>query len=121
MSIGEAFSNREISRAVREIMALADLANRYVDEQAPWVVAKQESRKADLQVICSMGIQLFRVLMTYLKPVLPFLAERAEAFLATSLHWNDLSSPLLSHRIQPFKVPTVVIETLCLKLQGVGS
>ncbi|CUX96415.1 Methionine--tRNA ligase [Candidatus Doolittlea endobia] len=111
MSIGEAFSNREISRAVREIMALADLANRYVDEQAPWVVAKQESRKADLQVICSMGIQLFRVLMTYLKPVLPFLAERAEAFLATSLHWNDLSSPLLSHRIQPFKVLLSRVKT----------
>ena len=61
-------------------MALADLANRYVDEQAPWVVAaaKQEGRDADLQAICSMGINLFRVLMTYLKPVLPKLTERAE-------------------------------------------
>lgn len=102
-SIGDTFNGRETSRAIREIMALADLANRYVDEQAPWVVAKQEGREADLQAICSMGIQLFRVLMTYLKPVLPSLAERAEAFLAAPLTWNDLSAPLVSHRIRPFK------------------
>ncbi|RLR17820.1 methionine--tRNA ligase, partial [Sodalis-like symbiont of Bactericera trigonica] len=102
-SIGDAFSSRETSRTIREIMALADLANRYVDEQAPWVLAKQEDRKADLQAICSMGIQLFRVLMTYLKPVLPSLADRAEAFLASPLDWDDLSAPLLSHRIRPFK------------------
>lgn len=102
-SIGDAFSSRETSRAIREIMALSDLANRYVDKQAPWVVAKQEGREADLQAICSMGIQLFRVLMTYLKPVLPSLAERAEAFLATPLDWDDLSTPRLSHRIRPFK------------------
>ncbi|MFT4464476.1 MAG: methionine--tRNA ligase [Sodalis sp. (in: enterobacteria)] len=102
-SIGEAFSSRETNRAIREIMALADLANRYVDEQAPWVVAKQEGREADLQAICSMGIQLFRVLMTYLKPVLPSLAARAEAFLASPLTWDAVSTPLVSHRISPFK------------------
>ncbi|VTP61297.1 Methionine--tRNA ligase [Serratia rubidaea] len=79
-SIADAYASREFSRAVREIMALADLANRYVDEQAPWVVAKEEGRDADLQAICSMGINLFRVLMTYLKPVLPSLAQRAEEF-----------------------------------------
>ncbi|VFS17569.1 methionyl-tRNA synthetase [Escherichia coli] len=54
--IGEAWESREFGKAIREIMALADLANRYVDEQAPWVVAKQEGRDADLQAICSMGI-----------------------------------------------------------------
>ncbi|CAJ0997965.1 methionine--tRNA ligase [Sodalis praecaptivus] len=102
-SIGEALNSRETSRAIREIMALADLANRYVDEQAPWVVAKQEGREADLQAICSMGIQLFRVLMTYLKPVLPSLAARAEAFLASPLSWDAVSTPLVSHRISPFK------------------
>lgn len=102
-SIGEAYSSRESSRAIREIMALADLANRYVDEQAPWVVAKQEGREQELQAICSMGINLFRVLMTYLKPVLPSLTERAEAFLAISLNWDDITTPLSSHRISPFK------------------
>ncbi|WP_085653529.1 methionine--tRNA ligase subunit beta, partial [Lonsdalea britannica] len=77
--------------------------NRYVDEQAPWVVAKEEGRDADLHAICSMGINLFRVLMTYLKPVLPSLAERAEAFLNTDLQWDALAQPLLGHQVNPFK------------------
>lgn len=102
-SIAEAYASRESSRAIREIMALADLANRYVDEQAPWVVAKQEGRDVDLQSICSMGINLFRVLMTYLKPVLPSLSERTEAFLNTELTWDSIAQPLLSHKVNPFK------------------
>lgn len=101
--IGEAWESREFGKAIREIMALADLANRYVDEQAPWVVAKQEGRDADLQAICSMGINLFRVLMTYLKPVLPKLTERAEAFLNTELTWDGIQQPLLGHKVNPFK------------------
>ena len=102
-SIAQAYDSRESGRAIREIMALADLANRYVDEQAPWIVAKQEGRDADLQAICSMGINLFRVLMTYLKPVLPSLAERSEAFLNTTLSWDSIAQPLLSHQVNPFK------------------
>ncbi|MGM3175834.1 methionine--tRNA ligase [Dickeya lacustris] len=102
-TIADAYSSRESGKAIREIMALADLANRYVDEQAPWVVAKQEGRDADLQAICSMGINLFRVLMTYLKPVLPSLAERAEAFLRTELGWDSLAQPLLDHQVGTFK------------------
>lgn len=102
-SIADAFSSRESGKAIREIMALADLANRYVDEQAPWVVAKEEGRDADLHAICSMGINLFRVLMTYLKPVLPSLSERAEAFLNTDLQWDALAQPLLGHQVNPFK------------------
>ncbi|AYA09344.1 methionine--tRNA ligase [Rahnella aquatilis] len=102
-SIAQAYDSRESGRAIREIMALADLANRYVDEQAPWVVAKQEGRDADLQAICSMGINLFRVLMTYLKPVLPSLSERTEAFLNTTLDWDAIAQPLLSHQVNPFK------------------
>ncbi|QOL13938.1 methionine--tRNA ligase [Dickeya dianthicola] len=102
-TIADAYSSRESGKAIREIMALADLANRYVDEQAPWVVAKQEGRDADLQAICSMGINLFRVLMTYLKPVLPSLSERAEAFLQTELHWDNLAQPLTHHQVGTFK------------------
>ena len=102
-SIGEAWASREFGRAIREIMALADVANRYVDEQAPWVVAKQEGRDADLQAICSMGINMFRVLMTWLKPVMPSLAERTEAFLNQELHWDGVQQPLLSHNIAAFK------------------
>ncbi|AFP84415.1 methionine--tRNA ligase [secondary endosymbiont of Ctenarytaina eucalypti] len=102
-SIGAAFSRRDMSCAIREIMSLADLANCYIHEQAPWAVAKQRHREEDLQAICSMGLQLFRVLMTYLKPVLPSLAARAEAFLDLPLTWSALSTPLVSHRISPFK------------------
>ncbi|ATA26991.1 methionine--tRNA ligase [Brenneria goodwinii] len=102
-SIAEAYGNRESGKAIREIMALADLANRYVDEQAPWVVAKEEGREADLQAICSMGINLFRVLMTYLKPVLPALAQRAEAFLNKELKWDEITAPLLGHKVNTFK------------------
>ena len=102
-SIGEAWESREYSRAIREIMALADDANRYVDEQAPWVVAKQEGSEAKLQAICSMGIHLFRILMTWLKPVLPALSERAEAFLQSPLEWETIAQPLLNHRVAPFK------------------
>ncbi|WNN43009.1 methionine--tRNA ligase [Winslowiella toletana] len=102
-SIGEAWNSREFSRAIREIMALADMANRYVDEQAPWVVAKQEGRDAELQAICSMGINMFRVLMTWLKPVVPSLAERVEAFLNVELSWEGIHQPLLGHEIAGFK------------------
>jgi methionyl-tRNA synthetase len=102
-SIGEAWNSREFGRAVREIMALADVANRYVDEQAPWVVAKQEGRDADLQAICSMGINMFRVLMTWLKPVLPSLTERTEAFLNVEMSWDGIQQPLLDHTISAFK------------------
>jgi methionyl-tRNA synthetase len=102
-SIAEAWQSREFGRAVREIMAMADVANRYVDEQAPWVVAKQEGRDADLQAICSMGINMFRVLMTWLKPVLPSLSERAEAFLNQELSWDGIAQPLRDHTLSAFK------------------
>ncbi|PJG83180.1 methionine--tRNA ligase [Caviibacterium pharyngocola] len=101
--IAQFYENREFGKAVREIMALTDKANKYVDDKAPWVIAKDENREAELQQVCSMGIQLFRVLMGYLKPVLPKLAERAEAFLQCELTWQNLASPLLGHQIAPFK------------------
>ncbi|WP_429192378.1 methionine--tRNA ligase [Aeromonas salmonicida] len=102
-SISEAYEAREFSRAIREIMALADKANRYVDEKAPWVLAKQEGADAELHAVCSVGINLFRVLMAYLKPVMPLLAERAEAFLGETLTWNGVALPLTNHQLTPFK------------------
>ncbi|MDP8098719.1 methionine--tRNA ligase [Pasteurella atlantica] len=97
------YEDREYSKAIREIMALADKANKYVDEKAPWVLAKEEGKEQELHNVCSMGIQLFRVLMTYLKPVMPVLAEKSEAFLQTELTWNNIAMPLLSHEVTPFK------------------
>ncbi|ETT05916.1 methionine--tRNA ligase [Providencia alcalifaciens] len=101
--IGDDFTNREYGKAVREIMALADIANRYVDEKAPWVVAKQEGKDQELQDICSMGINLFRILMTYLKPILPSLTKRVEEFLKVELTWDAINTPLLNHDVAPFK------------------
>ncbi|MCX7128759.1 methionine--tRNA ligase [Aeromonas sp.] len=103
ITIAEAYESREFSRAIREIMALADKANRYVDDKAPWVLAKQEGADAQLQEVCSVGINLFRVLMAYLKPVMPLLAERAEAFLGETLSWDGVAQPLLNHQLTPFK------------------
>ncbi|MGF1679914.1 methionine--tRNA ligase [Photobacterium minamisatsumaniensis] len=101
--IAELFENREYSRAIREITALADKANQYVDEKAPWVVAKQEGKDQELQEICSVGINLFRVLMTYLKPVMPQLAERTEGFLNETLTWEGIANPLTGHEVTKFK------------------
>lgn len=101
--IAELFEAREFGRAIREITALADKANQYVDEKAPWVVAKQEGQDQALQDICTVGINLFRVLMTYLKPVMPALAERTEAFLNQELTWEGVATPLTDHEVTPFK------------------
>ncbi|MGF1785554.1 methionine--tRNA ligase [Photobacterium swingsii] len=101
--IAELYETREFSRAIREITALADKANQYVDEKAPWVVAKQEGKDQELQEICSVGINLFRVLMTYLKPVMPKLAERTEGFLNETLTWEGVAQPLTDHEVTKFK------------------
>ncbi|WP_108650954.1 methionine--tRNA ligase [Dongshaea marina] len=102
-SIAAHFEAREFGKAIREIMALADEANRYIDEKAPWVVAKQEGQEQQLQAISSVGLNLFRVLMTYLKPVMPELAARSEAFLNCELSWDARVKPLTSHQISRFK------------------
>lgn len=102
-SIASYYEERAFAKAIREIMALADKANKYIDDKAPWVVAKQEGQDVQLQQIASMGIEMFRILMTYLKPVLPNLAERAEAFLQTELTWQDIEQPIFGKTVAPFK------------------
>jgi methionyl-tRNA synthetase len=102
--IAEHYEKREFSRAVREIMALADRANQYIDEQKPWVIAKEAGREDELQQVCSLGLNLFRLLIGYLRPILPATAERSEAFLRVApLRWEALATPLLGHDIDPFK------------------
>ncbi|HGO5824424.1 TPA: methionine--tRNA ligase [Mannheimia haemolytica] len=102
-TIANFYENREFNKAIRAIMELTDKANKYIDDKAPWVIAKEEGKEAELQAVCSMGIELFRVLMSYLKPVLPKLAERAEAFLQSELRWDNIASPLFGHTVAPFK------------------
>ncbi|KEA65712.1 Methionyl-tRNA synthetase [Marinobacterium lacunae] len=103
-SIAEAYEKREYSRAMREIMQIADKANQYIDTAEPWVLAKDESRLAEVQACCTLGINLFRVIVSYLAPVLPQVAEEAAAFLnIDTFAWNAVEKPLLSHKINKFK------------------
>ncbi len=98
------YEQREYARAMREIMRLADRANQYIDDRQPWVVAREAGRDQELQAICSVGINLFRLLLIYLKPVLPLLAAKAEAFLNVApLQWDDAGELLDGHRIDKFK------------------
>ncbi|MGB0204068.1 MAG: methionine--tRNA ligase [Neptuniibacter sp.] len=103
-SIAAAYENREYGKAMREIMAIADKANQYIDAAEPWVLAKQEGKEKEVQDCCSLGINLFRVIVTYLAPVLPKVADDAQAFLnLDSMEWNSIEQPLLSHTINKFK------------------
>ena len=110
-SIASAYEGREYSRAMREIMLLADKANQYIDEGKPWVLAKQPDKEQAIHDICTMGLNLFRVLVIYLKPVLPLLTIKVEGFLNIDpLSWSDLDKPLLAHKINKFKPLMTRIE-----------
>ena len=102
-SIAALYEAREFNRAMREVIALADRANQYIDDKKPWVMAKDEAQAGAVQEVCSVGINLFRVLATYLKPVLPNMAQKSEAFLCTSLDWTALETPLVQHQLAPFE------------------
>ena len=105
------FEDRNFGQAMRSIMKLADKANQYIDDKKPWQLAKEEGKMQEVHEITSLAINLFRVLMTYLKPVLPEMAEKSEAFLnVDSLNWGDIKSPLLGHQINKFKPLMTRIE-----------
>ena len=103
-TIAQHYEQREFGKAMREIMALADKANQYIDEKKPWTIAKQEGEDAQLHDVCSVAINLFRVLAAYLKPVLPVLTGEAEVFLNSPVHgWIDELKPLVNHQLNDFK------------------
>ena len=105
------YEDRNFGQAMRSIMKLADKANQYIDEKKPWQLVKEESKMQEVHEITSLAINLFRVLMTYLKPVLPEMAEKSEVFLnVDSLNWNDIKSPLLGHQVNKFKPLMTRIE-----------
>ena len=109
--IAAAYEGRDFARAMREIMELADRANAWIAERKPWELAREEGREAEVQAVCSQGLNLFRVLIGYLKPVLPQTAARAEAFLQCEpLDWQSLQQPLLDHEIAKFKPLLTRIE-----------
>ncbi len=103
-SIAALYEAREYGHAMREIMALADKANEYIAETAPWVLAKEEGKESELHESVSVGINLFRVLISYLTPVLPVTANKANAFLKLDkAAWDDIQHPLYHHEITKFK------------------
>jgi len=115
-SISEAYENREFSRAMREIMAIADKANQYIDEKQPWVAIKDPERHVEVQEVCTIGINCFRQLVILLKPVLPRLALQAEAFLnVEDLKWADLDADLLNHEINRFKPLMTRVEPVFIE------
>jgi methionyl-tRNA synthetase len=102
--IARDYEAREFSQAIRKIMALADRVNQYIDHHKPWALARLPDQEQAVQDICSTGLNLFRVLATYLSPVLPAMARQVESFLAVpSMSWDAIGSPLCGHTIKPFK------------------
>ena len=109
--IAELYEKREYGHAMREIMALADKANEYIADTAPWVLAKEEGKEAELHEVATMGINLFRVLMSYLSPVIPKTAADSWAFLnLENCAWDDIETPLLGHDINKFKALMTRLE-----------
>lgn len=102
-SIAQAFEKRQYHKAIREIMALADKANQFIDSNAPWVTIKDDSKQQFTHDVCSLGINLFRILVVYLKPVVPTLAAQSEAFLNDELTWESSQNVLTDHAINKFK------------------
>ena len=102
-AIAEDYERRRYSKAMRGIMALADRANQYVDTAKPWVLIKDPQRHDEVWQICTQGLNLFRALVVFLKPVLPATASNAEAFLnLPPLQWRDAAEPLLGHQINRY-------------------
>ncbi|KVX03295.1 methionine--tRNA ligase [Shewanella frigidimarina] len=108
--IAELYETREFGKAMREIMALADIANAYVADAAPWQLVKQDDKQDEAHQVCSNALNLFRILVTYLKPVLPKLAENVEGFLQLTLTWDNLGQDLAGHEIATFKALMQRIE-----------
>jgi methionyl-tRNA synthetase len=109
-AIAEYYENREFSKAIKAIMALADQANQYIADKEPWVLAKQEGAEQEVQDICSTGLNMFRMLMIYLTPILPMMAEDVTKFLNDDLSWSTLNTPLVNHSIEKFKPLITRIE-----------
>ncbi len=111
-SIADAFEGREYSRAIREIIEQADKANQFIADKEPWALIKKQDQQQEVQEICTLGINLFKNLVIYLKPVVPDIARQTEAFLNhDEFKWSDLDTPLLNHKINKFKPMITRLES----------
>ncbi|MCK9739986.1 methionine--tRNA ligase [Pseudomonas syringae] len=121
-SIADAYEARDFARAMRETMALADRANAYIAEKAPWALAKQEGKQDEVQAVCALGINLFRQLVIFLKPVLPNLAADAEKFLNVEpLTWADHKTLLANHQLNPFSALMTRIDPVKVEAMATAS
>nr|BET44847.1 MAG: methionine--tRNA ligase [Candidatus Aschnera chinzeii] len=102
--IEEKFLQREYNKIIHQIISLVDIANSYINNQSPWILIKNKNNKDIVHAICTTGLNLFKILMTYLKPILPNLAKRVECFLNITLKWNEIHIPLLKHKINKFQI-----------------
>ena len=103
-AIAECYESREYAKALRDIMALADIVNEYVDANKPWELAKQESQDARLHEVCSELINAFTMLTAYLAPVLPKVAENAAKFLnLEAITWTNTRETLGEHAINKYE------------------
>lgn len=110
-SIAESYEQRDYAGALREIMALADRANLYIDQQKPWLLAKNPERANEVHGVCTQAINLFRILIMLLKPVLPELAGKAEVFLGGhELAWEDVQRPLLGSKVNHYEALATRID-----------
>lgn len=118
--IADCFESADFASAIRKIMRLADAANEYIQQQEPWKLARHPENAKQVQLICTQGLNLFRVLIIYLKPVMPKLVDRAEAFLDVQpLTWASLGEPLLDHTVKPFEpLMQRLDEKVLLKILG---
>ncbi|MEX2962589.1 methionine--tRNA ligase [Microbulbifer sp. TYP-18] len=108
--IADFYENREYARAMREIMQLADAANAWISDKAPWSLSREAGREAEVVAICSQGVNMFRALITWLAPVLPQTADRAAEFLGARLDWHTATTPLAGHTINKFKPLMLRVE-----------
>ncbi|MBX2836024.1 MAG: methionine--tRNA ligase [Gammaproteobacteria bacterium] len=104
------YEQREFGKAMREVMVLAETANTYINDAEPWVKIKNTDSANEVQDICTVGLNYFRVIITYLSPVLPELASKTEEFLNTTLTLDALATPLVNHQINPYKAMMTRVE-----------
>ena len=109
--ITEYFEKREFANAVRLIMTLADKANQFIDNHKPWQLAKESGQEENVHQICSQGINMFKAIICYLKPIIPSITLKAENFLNIEFNnWNDAPNFLKEHKINKFKPLATRIE-----------
>ena len=125
-TIANYYENRNYAKAIREIMQIADLGNQYINEKKPWLLIKDPSQMMQVQSICSTALNLFRLLIIYLKPIVPNLAQRSENFLnIDALHWQSCGTILLNHKINNFqplmtRITDEALSTLATKVQNLN-